>query len=83
MDEVEQQAEAARRYESLIAAVEPFVIQNEDGTFSFSEADLALLSDDTEAIDSLVASVDDLNSALSDSSLAVGEIQTATDFAHG
>ena len=78
MDEVEQQAEAAQKYEAAIAAVEPFVVQSADGQFSFGEADLASLDVDAEALQSLIASVDDLNASLSSGAVALGDVQTST-----
>jgi hypothetical protein len=78
MDEVAEQEEAARKFEAAIAAVEPFVVQSEGGEFSFGEADLTSLDVDPEAIQSLIASVDELNTSLSSGALALEDVQTST-----
>jgi hypothetical protein len=84
MDEVAQQQEAARRFEAAIAALEPLLVQSDDGQFSFGEADLSSLEVDPDDLQSLVDSVADLNDALSSGELALGDINVVTpEVAHG
>jgi hypothetical protein len=84
MDEADQQAEIARKYESAIAALEPFVVRSEDGQFSFGQADISAVDADAQAVQELVASVQDLNASISDQAVALNDVQTSTPgIAHG
>ena len=78
MDEVAEQQEAARRFEAAIAALEPLLVQSDDGQFSFDEADLSALDVAPDDLQSLVDSVADLNSALSSGELALSDINVVT-----
>jgi hypothetical protein len=80
MDEVEEQLELAQRFEAAIAAMEPFVVQTEDGQISFGDADLSALDIDTDVLDSLMASVADLNTALAFGAIAINDVEGV---AHG
>jgi hypothetical protein len=84
MDEVDRQAEAARKYEAAIAALEPFLVQSEDGQFSFGQADISAIDADREAVQDLVASVQDLNASISNQAVALNDVQKSTQgIAHG
>jgi len=78
MDEVVEQQEAARRFEAAIAAMEPLLVQADDGQLSFGDADLASLEVDQEDVRNLVDSVADVNTAVSDGALALGDINLQT-----
>jgi len=78
MDDVEEQQEAARRFEAAIAAMEPLLVKTDDGQLSFGDADLASLEIDRDDVQSLIDSVADVNAAVSDGALALGDINLQT-----
>jgi hypothetical protein len=78
MDEVKEQQEAARRFEGAIGELEPLLHQSSRGQFSFEKADLEKVTVDPDDLKQLLASVEDLNSSLSDGLLALKDIHTKT-----
>jgi hypothetical protein len=75
---VEEQEEIAQRYEAALALVEPHLVKTEDGQFSFGDADLSVFNIDPMILQSIVASVDDLNAAIANGELAADDVRTET-----